>query len=350
MRYSNQEYNIKKRLNKIETDIQGRKRLKECVEKLQYLLKQPYCKIEIKSLLSKAYIEYGEEEKALSLLKELYESTNSGDFLINIINLLMDIGYVEKAKKYIEDASYSDEKVFALGQYHKRMGNYDDAIECFKRLKHTTMEEDAYIEIGLTYMIMGDNESAKEYFYRLLKTPKKDQALVKLIKMALTEKNSNVEELFKKVDIDNCYHQGDVVQYKRCLQNYQYLKGQIRKEQDNYLGKQLCDYSKERTIEHVKMKHINNGKLYRFFDNIDISAVYDYCLSHLDNIILKDDKTKYLVEMPYDVGYLMDMKTNVLEVIVLSNNKQILTMYPITKIGKYSIERVKDKNRGNHEK
>ena len=109
-------------------------------------------------------------------------------------------------------------------------------------------------------------------------------------------------------------------------------------------------YSKERAIEHVKKKHVNNGKLYRFFDNLDINEVYEYCLNHLDNIIIKDDKIRYLVEMPYDVGYLMNLKTNIIEVIVLSNTDKILTMYPITRVGKYNVEKIKEKNRGSHEK
>lgn len=350
MRYLNQGYNIKKRLNKIESDIQGRKNLKENIEKLENLLNQPYCKNEIKSVLAKAYLESGEEEKALDLFKYLYESTNNEEYLISIVGLLMDIGYVEEAKKYIDNASYSDGKVFSLGYYYKRMGNYDEALECFKRLKYTAMEEDAYIEIGLTYMVKGDNDSAKECFSKLLNTSKKNEALVKLIKIALAENDPTIEELFKKVDIDNCYHQGDIVQYKRCAQQYQYLIGKLNEEQDNYSGKQLYCYSKERAIEHVKKKHVNNGKLYRFFDNLDINEVYEYCLNHLDNIIIKDDKIRYLVEMPYDVGYLMNLKTNIIEVIVLSNTDKILTMYPITRVGKYNVEKIKEKNRGSHEK
>ena len=350
MYYSKQTYNIMKKLNRIEATIQGRKNLEENIEKLQNLLNQPYCKNEIKSVLAKAYLEYGESEKSLDLLKYLYESTNKGEYLINIVNLLMDIGYVENAKKYIDDAPYSDEKVFSLGSYNKRMGNYDEALECFKRLKHTTMEEDAYIEMGLTYMIKGDNNIAKEYFSKLLNTSKKNEALVKLIKIALAENDPNIEELFKKVDVDNCYHQGDIIQYKRCVQHYQYLMGSLNKEKNNYSGEQLYNYSKERALEHVKKKHVSKGKLYRFFDNVDINELYDYCLEHLDNIIYRDDKTRYLVEMPYDVGYLMNLKTNIIEVIVLSNTNKILTMYPITRVGKYNIKKIKEKNRGNHEK
>ena len=95
---------------------------------------------------------------------------------------------------------------------------------------------------------------------------------------------------------------------------------------------------------------MDSGKLYRFYNSLDLSEIYDYCISHLDNIVFADDKTIYIVEMPYDVGYILDMKTNIVEVLVVSNTNKILTFYPITKVGKYNVEKVKEKNRGNNEK
>ena len=59
----------------------------------------------------------------------------------------MDIGYVKEAKKYIDASLYSNEKIYSLGVYNKRMGNYDEAINYFEKLNHTVTEEDAYVEI-----------------------------------------------------------------------------------------------------------------------------------------------------------------------------------------------------------
>lgn len=350
MSYSNRIHNFKKRLNKIEADIITRKDLKGCADKLENLLIQPYCKIEVKRLLAKAYIETGREKEAFNLLKSLYEATNNGEYLLSIVHLLMDIGYVKEAMKYIDTAPYSNEKIYSLGIYNKRMGNYDEAIGYFEKLNHTVMEEDACIDIAMTYMIKGDNEMAKKYLYRLVNSTKRYQALVKLIKIALYENDPNIETLFKKFDIDSCYHQGDLLQYKRCIVQYEYMKGKINNNQDIYIAKQLNDYTKEKTVEHVKKKHMNNGKLYKFYNSVNLSEIYDYCIKHLDNIVIVDDKTKYIVEMPYDVGYILDMKTNIVEVLVVSNTNKILTFYPITKVGKYNVEKVKEKNRGNNEK
>lgn len=350
MSYSNQMNKIKKRLNIIESNIHLRKNLKECILNLEKLLKQPYCNLDVKRLLAKAYIEIGKEKEAFNLFKSLYEATNDGEYLINIVHLLMDIGYVKEAKKYIDASLYSNEKMYSLGVYNKRMGNYEEAVSYFEKLNHTVMEEDALVEIAMTYMIKGDNEMAKKYLYRLVNSTKRYQALVKLIKIALYENDPNIETLFKKFDIDSCYHQGDLLQYKRCIVQYEYMKGKINNNQDIYMAKQLNDYTKEKTVEHVKKKHMNNGKLYKFYNSVNLSEIYDYCIKHLDNIVIVDDKTKYIVEMPYDVGYILDMKTNIVEVLVVSNTNKILTFYPITKVGKYNVEKVKEKNRGNNEK
>ena len=350
MSYSSQMNKIKKRLNAIEFDIQSRKNLKKCVVNLERLLKQPYCSLGIRRLLVKAYVEAGNEKEALSLLKSLYEITNSGEYLISIVNLLMDIGYIKEARKYIDAAPYSNEKIFSLGVYNKRLGNYEDAISNFEKLRHTVMEEDALVEIAMTHRIKGDNENAKKCLYKLINSTKRYQALVRLMKIALAENDPNIEMLFKQFDIDNCYHQGDLIQYKRCIVQYEYMKGKVTSNQDIYTAKQLNDYTKEKTVEHVKNKHMDSGKLYKFYNNVDLSEIYDYCISHLDNIVFADDKTIYIVEMPYDVGYMLDMKTNIVEVVGLVNTDKILTFYPITKVGKYNIEKIKEKNRGNHEK
>ena len=249
MSYSSQMNKIKKRLNAIESNIQLRKDLKECVVNLEKLLKQPYCNLGVKRLLAKVYVETGNEKEALSLLKSLYEITNSGEYLISIVHLLMDIGYIKEARKYIDAAPYSDEKVFSLGVYNKRMGNYEDAISNFEKLRHTVMEDDALVEIAMTHRIKGDNENAKKCLYKLINSTKKYQALVKLIKIALYENDPNIETLFKKFDIDNCYHQGDLIQYKRCIVQYEYMKGKVTSNQDIYTAKQLNDVT---IYTHVK--------------------------------------------------------------------------------------------------
>ena len=343
-------FKLKKLLNKIDDEVNASKNIDYNINKLNELLSQPYFSVEIKDTLSKAYIDIGRTKEGLDLLKSLYELTDKGEYLIRLVHLLMNIGDVKKAKKYIKNASYSDEKIFAYGVYYKRLGNYEEAINYLNKLKHTTMEEDMYVEMASVYMISGNNEEAKNCFYKNLNTSHKYQALVRLIKIALGENDPNVISLFNKFNRDDCYHLGDLLQFKRCLQYYEYLNGTLKEEPDNYLGKQLYNYNKDHTLSHVQYKHMKSGPLYRFYENIDLDSVYEYCISHLKYLAYQDNVAHYLVEFPYDVGYLMGYKTNLVEVATIANTDKILTIYPITRVGKYNLEKIKEKSKENEKR
>ena len=342
-------YKLKKLLNKIDEEVNASKNIDYNINKLNELLNQPYFSIEIKDILSKAYVEKGRTKEGLELLKYLYELTDKGEYLIRLVHLFMNIGDVKEAENYINNATYSDQKVFAYGVYNKRLGNYEEAIDYLSKLKHTTMEEDMYVEMASVYMISGNNEEAKNCFYKILNTSHKYQALVRLMKIALGENDPNITKLFKKFDYDNCYHLGDFLQFKRCIQYYEYLNGTLIEQPDSYLGSQLYKYDKNNTLQHIRYKHMKSGSLYRFYEDIDLDSIYEYCASHLKYLAYKDNIAHYLVEFPYDVGYLMDYKTNLVEVATLANTDKILTIYPITRVGKYNIEKIKEKSK-KHEK
>ena len=340
-------YKLKKLLNKIDEEVNASKNIDYNINKLNELLNQPYFSVEIKDTLSKAYVEAGRTKEGLDLLKFLYELTDKGEYLIRLVHLLMNIGDVKEADNYIKNATYSNEKIFASGVYHKRLGDYDEAINYLSKLKHTTMEEDMYVEMASVYMIAGNNEEAKKCFYKILNTSHKYQSLVRLIKMALGENDPNVISLLSKFNRDDCYHLGDLLQFKRCIQYYEYLNGTQTEQPKSYLGSQLYKYDKNNTLQHIRYKHMKSGSLYRFYEDIDLDSIYEYCASHLKYLAYKDNIAHYLVELPYDVGYLMDYKTNLVEVATIANTDKILTIFPITKVGKYNIEKIKKRSKEN---
>ena len=104
---------------------------------------------------------------------------------------------------------------------------------------------------------------------------------------------------------------------------------------ETYFDRQLYSYSKDRALQHVSKRHLLKGTLYKLNDDINLAEVYDYCTSNLKHLVRKDDTDMYLVKMPYDIGYLMDYKTDLLEVVVIPNTNKILTMYPVARIGRY---------------
>lgn len=336
MRYTKGSIKINNDLNRIDKELNNNKNVGKNITILEDYLNQPYFKTRVKKILFKGYMQVRKVDKAYNLIKELYEITNDETALMDFVKLLLDMGEVEKAKKYVNDAYFSNEKIYLLGLIYEYEGNYEDAITTLKKLKHTLMESDMHIELGCIYEYMHDLKSAKEEFKCLLNTSKKYQAKLRLIKIAFGENDPELPNLIQSFDIDNCKHQGDIVQYKRCVKYYKYLIGDLKeKDVETYSDRQLYSYSKDRAIYHVNKRHLLKGTLYKLYDDINLNELYDYCASHLKHLIRKDDTDMYLVKMPYNVGYLMDYKTDLLEVIVIPNTNKILTMYPVAKVGMY---------------
>lgn len=344
---NNKTYKLNNYLNRIDKQIYNRINIEENIKKLEKLLGQPYKIMQIKMILFRAYLEDGRIEEALNLKKNIYDITKDPQELFDIVKLYLNIGDLELAKKYIDDCPFSNEKISAEAFYYKRIGEYDKAIELYGNLRHTGLENEMYIELSNVYLLMGDVKSASRCYQKLLNTNLKYEALVRLIGIALTENDSNVENLFNRFNIETHAHRGDLVHIKRCLSYYKYIKGELTKNNiEGYLEKQLFNYSKEEAIKHIIARHQRKGNLYRFNQEINLYDVYDYCKEHLDILVLHDKSDKYLVKMPYDIGYLMNYKTDLLEVVTIGNTDKILTIYPIARKGVYNYDKLMERNLG----
>ena len=338
---------INNKLNRISDNIKQNKNRRKNITELEYLLNQPYFKTRIKLLLFKLYMQVRKIDKAYTLIKELYDTTKDTDALFDFVKLLLDIGDIENAKKYLEDADYSEMKIFLLGLFNKYEGNYTEAIKYLEKLNHTIMEGDMHIELSNVYSQMGDLKKEKEELKKLFNTDKKYQAKIRIIKNAFGQNDPELPKLISFFDYDNCNHQGDLLQFKRCVKYYKYLNGQLKEEDlENYSDWQLYNYSKEKAISHINKRHASSGTLYKIADDINTVELYDYCINHLDILLRRDDTDVYLVEMPYDVSEQMGYKTNLLEVLTIPNTNNILTLYPVAKVGMYT-KRLEEKK---HEK
>ena len=338
MYYSKASYEIKKKLKRIEKNVNNKKNGSENIKELESLLNQPYLKSEIKNLLFKSYLLDKRIKQALDTIKKLYEENNEEKYLFELVKLLLDIGDTSTAKKYIDQAYYSEMKIYLEGLYNEYIGENDRAINCLNKLNHTVMEEDMHIELSCVYENMHDIEKTKQELYMLLNTNKKYQALVRLIRIAIGENDNSIKKIFDMCDIDSCKHKGDLIQYRRCLTYYKYSTGELKEDDvENYSDSQLYDYSKERALYHIKKKHFDSAVYYKFNDDIDLNSVFEYCKKNLNHVVRKGDSDIYIVRMPYNVGSLMEYTTDLVEVITIHDTDKIVTLYPVPRLGKYYV-------------
>ena len=348
MKYTSGSIKINNILNRIDKDVNNNRNMAKNINTLESLLNQLYFKSRVKKILFKAYSHVGKIDKAYKVIKESYESTEDETVLVDLVRLLLEMGFVDEAKKYVTNAPFSNEKIYLLGVINEYEGNFEEAIIMLNKLNHTLMESNMHVELACIYEYMHNLEGAKSEFRKLLNTDKRYQAILRLIKIAFGENNPKVIDLIQSFDIDGCNHQGDIVQYKRCVKYYKYLQGKLKEEEiESYSDRQMYSYDKKRALNHIGKYHLVNGKYYKFNRNVNLVEIYDYCQKNLNHLIRKDDTNSYLVKMPYDIGYLMNYKTDLIEVVVLPNTNKILTMYPVAKIGMYEkmLESEKEKNK-----
>lgn len=342
----NDTYKLNNLINRIDKEVRYGYNVEDNIMLLEKLLEQPYFNMKIKFILSNAYIRNYNIEKALKLKKFVYDKTDKFCDLASLIKLLMNIGYVDEAKKYIDAYNSYNEKNYINGLYYRRLGEYEKGIEFYEKLRFTDLETHMYEELATLYHIKGDVDKEKECYLKIINTNLKHQALVRLIRMALLNGDNNVDELFKEFSSSKCHCNADLIQLKRCKAYYKYLNGILKqKDLNGYLEYQLYSYNKDSAVDHIKAKHVYDGSLYRFNKNTDINELFDYCTNHLDVLVYRDISDLYLVKMPYNIGYLLDMETDLLEVYTIGGTKNILTIYPIPKVGKYNYDRISNEGR-----
>ena len=323
-------------LNKIEKDIRFSKDLDDCLSTLNKLLDQPYFRIRIQKDIAEIYFYQGKTLESLNLLEELYKKDNNFEVLYLINKILFKIGDIDKIKKYVDNIEDSAQYNFLYGFINKHLGHYEEAIKNWNNLRFTVLEESAHFELGGLYHILKDNEKAKYHYKKILSTPYKDRVLVRLVEIALHEKNSDIDQLFKQCQNIGFYNKKDRDAYSRCLYYYKYKHGKLKKQDvDSYYSDQLYNYNVDMAIDHI-YRHIfkDSERSYKILPNINLDQLCFDAKNHLDKLVRRDASDIYEVELDYDVGEMMGYKTNKVEVATIPYTNKILTLYPIANIDK----------------
>ena len=338
----------------------------------EQLLKTPsrtYAMLE----LGKLYAKEGKNDKARWNFEQLLKTTSRTYAMLELGKLYAKEGKNKEAKCYFEQLinERSQNKEYAmleLGRLYSNEGKNENARYCFEKLidENTCGKEYAMLELGRLYFNEGKIANAKCLFEQLLKTQNKEYALLQLGKLYASEgKNDSArycfEQLINEKSQNKEYAMMEIVFlnikekklqqaeqllesiskntikfsiYKNIQTYIQYKLGKLyNQNNDSYFAKQLLNYSKEATIEHIKNHLDENGqkKNHTIFDH-DVN-LYDL-LEKIENQIKYITPIEYSIVEKYVIccedviAHIDDNEVRHVEVVTLPHSKNILTIYP----------------------
>jgi len=297
--------------------------------------------------LAKLQKELGNIKLAKQYFGKLTKYQNNHFALLELGRLEKKLGDIDLAKFYFK--KIVDEKndlfgLFELGKIEKQLGNVTVAKSYFIKLLNEYNNEYALYELGKLEKELGNFDEAIKYFNELLLTKYKAKGLIQLVYLYL--KMNKIEDAY-------LYFGQLLFEYKRFKNNkklieeltrlndyFNYLFG-FEPNDINYFISQIYNYKQEKAIAHIG-KHFNSDKDSKFNDDIDKKELYLFCQNNLSSRYFVDNDVadKYNFILPYEIGNIDDIKTNVIEVITILNTDKILTIYPVLRIynEKYLID------------
>lgn len=261
--------------------------------------------------LAKTNYKMGNVEEAHNLCIRLKENKNTffGDVDILLGNIYSAKGNLERAEQHYLNALKNRGKfiekaaLFNLGNLNMQKGDYPLAKKYYQEVtKHQQLyKAPAYFQ--LLYL------SIREEDY---------QNCHKIIaELEQLELNSSMKESIEKVKL--------YLDVKR--------KAKIKLSRiHNYTDEQIINYSEEKALNFITS---NKKRDVSFNEEIDQSTLFYSIKSKLtaDKLTINSLMDSYLIEYP-SIGYRQDEKLNDLRVICLPNTKDIITMYPDSRVKK----------------
>lgn len=236
------------------------------------------------------------------------------------------------------DNLYDRAVYVTLGFANQRLGEYANALKCFKEATKSTDTEvysNGYYQLGCLQYLMGEYEQAEHSLQNSI----------------VNQQNISSALCAKLIGV--YIKQGKYQQADAFLQKVIQINGDFLKEHDftlaklliakklgrslpplnrcSYGGQQIIDYSKDRTLDHIKKYHVKRvPDKTTFSPDIDIEKLYSEAVLQMNdaNRINSDIMDFYALSYP-NCGY--DQENNIsnsLIVITIPGTTNIINMYP----------------------
>ena len=275
-------------------------------------------------------------------LGRLYASEGKNEQAKLLFEQLLQIG----------DESDKEFATLELGRLYASDGENEKAENHFKSILQTDNKAFAMLELGRLYACCNASEKAKQVFEQLLKIGNENDktcALIELLKLSIKNKKYSqaLQYLDKLITVNTSLTSDQIKRYQLFLK---FKLGKIKKSElsEDYFGRQMAKYNLKSALECISGNVGIDGKDMhqgRFNSNINIPDLFDICDETICEIepYSYDVVDKYIVALDYNIGISMGMETNLVEVVTISNTKDIITMYPV--LSKYKNVAFAKKNK-----
>lgn len=337
-------------LGKLYANVKNFEKAKEYFEQLLDTSNENYALLE----LGRLYVSEGKNEQA----KLLFEQLGNTHAMLELGRLYASEGKNEQAKLLFEqllqigDESDKEFATLELGRLYASDGENEMAENHFKSILQTDNKAFAMLELGRLYACCNASEKAKQVLEQLLKIGNENDktcALIELLKLSIKNKKYSqaLQYLDKLITVNTSLTSDQIKRYQLFLK---FKLGKIKKSElfEDYFGRQMAKYNLKSALECISSNVDIDGKDMhqgRFNSNINIPDLFDICDETICEIepYSYDVVDKYIVALDYNIGISMGMETNLVEVVTISNTKDIITMYPV--LSKYKNVAFAKKNK-----
>ena len=235
-------------------------------------------------------------------------------------------------------SEFAEKAYYMLGEIYNSQQKYEEAIKShLMTIEYQSIPVyRGYYNAAKTYTLMGDYDKGKEYYFKCIGNSinKKIVASSYLGICFLEYRKGNIESLrnyISKINAD-ILEVSDVSGYSFLKSYLDRIDGIIHKC-PTYTYQQTYDYNLERLVNHIDKDHGYFGKAARFNDEIDLNELVLSIPELLDRstLVRNYDFDYYLLRYD-DIGFIGERKVDYLEMVVIPNTKNVLTMYPTNSV------------------
>lgn len=298
--------------------------------------------VKIKNLMNKDKI--SEISKVLKQFEKKINNCYNSNRYVNDSNIYyliknyLKIGLLDDALNVFEQYEYHMKndsiRIYTKAKLELAQGNYDKAIKYFEEVIELNGDEvfNAYSFLAKIANYNKDYISERYYYEKMEKISNNESGNVTVYNIYLDIRQNNIEKARQRFKtLSNEFIRVNLLEIR---QLNAYLGYEVTLLDRNFYSiKQIVDYNKNAAIEHI-LRHTDDSNLYKesgnFKSDINIEELYDELLIKIANMkpTCFDLFDHYIVSYP-NVGFCNENTVDYVEIVVVPNTKNIITMFPI---------------------